>query len=110
MRIKTILIKLRAFVSRAKGGIVQDCPPELCACEVCGKLECRNEVWLNCRQRLAAAQFIQTGDPQALAELKQLRMARDQALSCKSPAGMNPGAKPNPETGDNPSGGTFTPS
>ena len=80
---KSILKRLHALASKAKGGIVQDCPPELYACEVCGKLDCTTEVWLNCPQRLAAAQYMKTGDRQALTELKQLRIARDHALGCK---------------------------
>ena len=86
MRLNTILNKLRALASKAKGRVVQNCPPELYACEACGQFDCSNEAWLNCRQRLAAAQFMKTGDQQALAELRQLGMARDHGLCCKLPA------------------------
>jgi hypothetical protein len=98
MRLNTILNKLRALASKAKGRIVQNCPPELYACEACGQLDCSNEAWLNCRHRLAAARFMKTGDQQALAELKQLRMARDHELRCKLPAMNKAGAVPNSET------------
>ena len=75
------LTKLRALAARMKRGIVQDCPPELHACEICDKLDCNSVQWLNCPNRLAAAQFVQSGDQQALAELKQIRTDRDRALS-----------------------------
>ena len=86
MRLNALLQRLRALTSRVKGGVVQDCPPELYACEVCGKLDCTSTTWLNCRQRLAAAQFMASGDRLALAELKRLRTARDRALQSEFPA------------------------
>ena len=86
MRPGAIWTKLRTLTSRVKGGLVQDCPPELFACEICGKRECTSETWLNCRQRLAAEQFLKSGDPQALAELERLRIARDQAIGCQQAA------------------------
>ena len=52
--------RLRTLVSRVKGMVVQDCPPELYACEVCGKLECDHEEWANCKQRLTAAEFMRS--------------------------------------------------
>lgn len=78
-----MLQSVRALVSRTKGGVVEDCPPELYACEVCGKLECASETWLKCRQRLAAAQFVKSGDRDALNELKQLQQTRDRELTCE---------------------------
>ena len=80
MRPDTLLKRLRALTCRVKGAIVQDCPPELYACELCGKLDCTNKEWLNCRQRLAAAQFVKFGDRQALSELRQLRIEHEEAL------------------------------
>ena len=35
-----------------KDSLIQECPPELYACEVCGQYECDNERWLNCEHRL----------------------------------------------------------
>jgi len=52
--------RLRSLVSRLKGIVVQDCPPELYACEVSGKLECNHSEWVNCKERLAAAEFMQS--------------------------------------------------
>jgi len=102
MRFNALMKKLGTLASKAKGEIVSDCPPELYACEVCGHLDCGSENWLNCRQRLAAAQFMKSGDRQALAELKQLRIAHDHALCSKSPgAGCDSSARTS-ETCQNP--------
>lgn len=35
-----------------KSSLIQEGPPELYACEVCGQYECDNERWLNCQHRL----------------------------------------------------------
>jgi hypothetical protein len=83
MHLNAILKKLRALAPNAKGAIVQDCPPELSACEACGEFDCSNEEWLNCRRRLAAAQGVESGERQALAESDQLRIAREGAPCCK---------------------------
>lgn len=52
--------RVRQALKRLKGSIVQDCPPELYACEVCKKLECNNEEWLHCEKRLEAAEFMKS--------------------------------------------------
>jgi hypothetical protein len=49
----------RAF-RRVKAFVIQDCPPELMECQVCGKLECSSEEWLNCEKRLATAGLIRS--------------------------------------------------
>ena len=96
MQFKAMTKKLRTLASRVKGEIVKDVPPELYACEVCGRLDCRSEVWLNCRQRLAAAQFMKCGDRQALAELKRLSMERDHELCLKKLTGTGPPVQQEP--------------
>jgi hypothetical protein len=62
-------------MSRLKSAVVQDCPPELYACEVCGKLECDEAEWTNCGKRLAAAEFMRSGNQQAATRLKQIHEA-----------------------------------
>ena len=84
MSVTAIVKRLRSLVSKVTGGIVQDCPPELGACEVCGEQDCTSQMWLNCRHRLAAAQFMRSGDREALAELKELRGGGDPTGSCKT--------------------------
>jgi hypothetical protein len=74
------LSKLRALAGRLKHSIIQECPPENYACEICGHLDCGSEQWRTCRKRLAAAQFVKSGNLQALAELKQLRAEQDRAV------------------------------
>jgi hypothetical protein len=41
---------------------IQPIPPELEACEVCGKLQCPDDEWKRCERRIATAEFIRTGD------------------------------------------------
>jgi hypothetical protein len=54
--------RLPAWVARVKRAIVQDCPPELYACEVCGRLECNDAQWVQCEQRIAAAEFMRSSN------------------------------------------------
>jgi hypothetical protein len=81
-----MLKNLRTMASGVINGIVQDVPPALFACEVCGALDCSNQEWINCRNRLAAAEFLKSGDRPALAELKRLQVDRDRALCPSLPA------------------------
>jgi hypothetical protein len=57
-----VLADLKQFlvemVNRVKDEIVQDCPPELYACEVCRKLDCNSIEWLECPTRLQGAEFV----------------------------------------------------
>ena len=39
--------------SRIKGGVIQDVPPSLEACESCREADCSQERWLSCARRLA---------------------------------------------------------
>ena len=75
---------LHRLKSRVADAIVQDCPPELYACEVCSRLQCSSEEWLTCEKRLAAAQFMRTGDMAALERLKLIRRQEDAACMPKS--------------------------
>lgn len=49
--------KAKQTLAKIKNSIIQDCPPELNACEICRKLECNDEEWLNCEKRLQFAEF-----------------------------------------------------
>lgn len=61
---------LRLF-GRRQTEIVQECPPELAACEVCRRLQCGNDEWLACENRLAAERLLRAGDRAGLETLKQ---------------------------------------
>lgn len=50
---------LRDFYKKVKTSIVEDCPSESFACEVCHELDCTNERWLNCSARLDAAEYME---------------------------------------------------
>jgi hypothetical protein len=43
------------FWARFRGGLVQDVPPSLEACEWCRETDCTQERWLGCSSRLAGA-------------------------------------------------------
>jgi hypothetical protein len=79
----TIIEKLRSLGSKVKGRIVQDCPPHLFACEICGAHDCDSEAWLNCQNRIKAADFMKSGNREALTELKQRCGTATPARSCK---------------------------
>ena len=51
--------------NRLKGGIVADVPPNLDACESCRDLDCTQERWATCANRLAveAKRLKESGDP-----------------------------------------------
>jgi hypothetical protein len=63
--------RLRELISRVKRSLIQPIPPELEACEVCGKLRCPDDEWKSCERRIATAEFIRTGDRAALTRLEQ---------------------------------------
>ena len=52
------MIKFGRVLRKIKEAIVQDCPTEYYACEVCNDLDCTNEKWLKCQTRLEAAEFM----------------------------------------------------
>ena len=55
--------KFRAWLKKS---VVDECPPELYACEVCGAKECSNEKWLNCESRIKARDFMLKAEGKAL--------------------------------------------
>ncbi len=61
MKDLTLLTRARQAWNKLKGSIVQECPPELQACQSCGELECDNERWLHCETRLAFAERLTSG-------------------------------------------------
>jgi hypothetical protein len=61
---------IRDLLVRIKGGLIKPVPPELEACEVCGRLTCSGQEWKACEKRLASAEFVRTGTDAALARLK----------------------------------------
>ena len=60
--------RLKAHVSKA---VVQDCPPELAACQVCNRSHCPSEAWLKCERRLAAMRYLERGDRSGIEQLRQ---------------------------------------
>jgi hypothetical protein len=66
MKDEALRDRLHKLMLRLKRAVVQDCPPELYACEVCGKIECDYAEWANCEKRIAAAEFIVSGNQQAI--------------------------------------------
>jgi hypothetical protein len=75
MRRKAVLLRRvlqvwRTLRGRVTDAIVQDVPPELSACEVCGRASCNTEEWLKCEQRLAVAEYMRTGHHRGLAMAK----------------------------------------
>jgi len=63
--------RLSTLISRVKRALIQPVPPELEACEVCGKLQCSDAEWKSCEKRIATAEYIRTGDEAALMRMKQ---------------------------------------
>ena len=60
MKLNEIGGRIKSAVGRMRDAVVQDCPPELAACEVCGELECSTEQWINCERRLRAADYLRS--------------------------------------------------
>lgn len=60
--------KADKFREWLKKSVVDECPPELYACEVCGELECDNEKWLKCETRIKARDFMLKGDKTAASQ------------------------------------------
>ena len=66
----TFLAGFKRLRSRLMRSMVSEIPPELEACEYCGKLECLGEQWVSCERRLTTAEFARTGDRKLLGRLK----------------------------------------
>lgn len=62
---------MRRLLSRLLRPVVQPIPPELEACEFCGRRECLDAEWRVCEKRLATADFVRTRDAAALERLKR---------------------------------------
>jgi hypothetical protein len=45
-----------------KDSIIQPCPPELYACEVCGERECDDQKWQTCEHRLKVADQVRAAE------------------------------------------------
>ncbi len=43
----------KRLLKKIRNEIVQDVPSELEECLVCGKIECSNEKWLHCKNRIS---------------------------------------------------------
>ena len=50
-----LLERVKQTLRRCKDSIIQPCPPELYACEVCDQSECDHEKWQKCEHRLKVA-------------------------------------------------------
>jgi hypothetical protein len=69
--------RIRSLAFTFRNAMVQDCPSELYACEVCGQLNCSSNKWVSCEKRLLAAEYMQTGDREALVHLKESYQGAD---------------------------------
>ncbi len=58
MSVSAYTSKADKFRAWLKKSVVDECPPELYACEVCGAQECSNKKWLNCETRIKARDFM----------------------------------------------------
>lgn len=65
--------------ARLHGAVMQDCPPELAACQVCNRPHCASDAWLKCERRLAAQRYVESGDGAAV---QRLRESHDTAAAC----------------------------
>ena len=76
--------RLRKLMLRLKRAVVQDCPPELYACEVCGKVECDHAEWAKCEKRIAAAEFMLSANQQVVnSEVEQTHALRPSGTESK---------------------------
>ena len=50
--LRRIKLRLSRLKTRITGLFVQDCPDELYACEICNQIDCANDEWINCENRL----------------------------------------------------------
>ena len=81
--------------------LVQPCPTDLAACEVCGRLECSNAEWIACHLRRAAAHCLETGDASLLQQLRQ--SSRTEATPIGGPADGRPCLQAAPASAASPS-------
>ncbi len=60
--------KADKFREWLKKSVVEEAPPKLYACEVCGKLEADNEKWQNCENRINAHGSLLNSDGTTVAQ------------------------------------------
>ena len=58
----TVSEKFSQILKNIKNSFIQECPPELYACEICKKLDCNNAEWIECQERQKSAEFMETLD------------------------------------------------
>jgi len=56
--------------SKIKQAFIQECPPEIYACEICKEPECNNEKWISCQKRQKSAQYMESLDRMNPAEIE----------------------------------------
>ena len=64
--VNRLLKRAKRVLRSLKDSIIQPCPPELYACEVCDERECDDEKWQTCEHRLKVAAQVRAAE----AELK----------------------------------------
>ena len=62
--VNRLLKRAKQTLRRCKDSIIQPCPPQLHACEVCDRLECDNEKWQQCEHRLKVASEVIAAETQ----------------------------------------------
>lgn len=75
-------LRLKALASTA---VAEDCPPELAACQVCQRNNCRSEEWLKCERRLSAKRYVEAGDRQSVERLRETHALGDSACAKAAP-------------------------
>ena len=56
----TLSKKISEFKQKIKDSFIQECPPELYACERCGKPECSSAEWIECQRRQKSAEYMES--------------------------------------------------
>lgn len=69
--------------ARLHSAVLQDCPPELAACQVCNRPHCPNDAWLKCERRLAAQRYLEAGDKAGVQRLRERHATA--AAACAKP-------------------------
>ncbi len=57
-----LLKRAKRALRSLKDSIIQPCPPELYACEVCDERECDDEKWQTCEHRLKVAAQVRAAE------------------------------------------------
>jgi hypothetical protein len=60
--VNRLIKRVKRSIRDLKDSIIQPCPPELYACEVCGERECDDEKWRNCEHRLKVADQVRAAE------------------------------------------------